>query len=170
MKTIHLSFIALAVATGVSAHGQASVGRIRKSLDKATGGATSQPGQPGAGGVPAAPQVNAAAAAQAQKERAEQAAAIAAAQNKRNQQALVGADERVVAFLKKRVEDGSADAAHDLAKRHEEGKGVPEDAAEARRLYQLSAERGNEDAKKWVEAHPEPKKEVVKAEVKPAAK
>lgn len=173
MKPIRLCLVALAltVASELPSHArQVSVGRIRQSLDKATGGATSQQSKPAPGGAPAAPQFNAAAAAQTQKERDAQAAAIAAAQNRRNQKALVGADDRVVSFLKQRIGDGSADAAHDLAKRHEEGKGVPEDATEARRLHKLAAERGNEDAKKWVAEHPEPKPAIVKAEAKPAAK
>jgi len=87
-----------------------------------------------------------------------QAAAAAALAQKRNQQSQVGVDQRVVDFLKQRIEDGSADAAFDLAKRYEEGKGVVADPKESRRLYVLAGERGNEEAKAWLEAHPEPKK------------
>lgn len=82
-----------------------------------------------------------------------QRAAVAAAQNRRNAIALVGADERVVAFLRKRIDQGSADAAAELAQRHEEGRGVPADPVEARRLYRLAAERGNEDAQYWLRQH-----------------
>ena len=67
-------------------------------------------------------------------------------------------DDRVVAFLKQRIEDGSADAPVDLAKRYEEGKGVTEDPVEARRLYTLAAERGNEEAITWLQANPKPEK------------
>jgi TPR repeat protein len=38
----------------------------------------------------------------------------------------------------------------DLAKRYEQGTGVAKDPAEAARLYRLSAERGNEEAQRWV--------------------
>lgn len=117
-----------------------------------------------------APQIDPAAVAKAQKARDAQVSAIAAGQNQRNQKALVGADQRVVDFLKQRVEDGSAGAAFDLAKRYEDGKGVEEDATEARRLYKLSAERGNDEAKKWLEEHPAPKKETAKDGPKPAVK
>ncbi|MBN8249620.1 MAG: SEL1-like repeat protein [Verrucomicrobia bacterium] len=68
----------------------------------------------------------------------------------------MGVEDRVVSFLKERVEDGSADAAFDLAKRYEEGKGVTADPVEAHRLYKLSAERGNEEATTWLAEHPEP--------------
>ncbi|HAB18657.1 MAG TPA: SEL1-like repeat protein [Verrucomicrobiota bacterium] len=129
-----------------------SVGRIRKSLDKATGsgaaGTAPAPSQPAA---PVDPQ--AAAKAQAQ------AAANKALYDKRNKAAQAGADQRVVEFLKQRIEGGSADAAFDLGKRYEEGKGVAADPLEARRMYMLAAERGNEDAKKWLEEHPATKEE-----------
>lgn len=124
-----------------------SVGRIRRSLDKATGGQTA----PASPARPANPAPAATAA---------QTAAIQAAQNKRNAEAAVGADQRVVEFLKERVESGSAEAAFDLAKRYEEGKGVTADPKEARRLYALAAERGHEDAKTWLKEHPAPAKDV----------
>lgn len=111
-----------------------SVGRVRRSLDRATGGQTA----PVSPARPADPAPAATAA---------QTAAIQADQNKRNAEAAVGADQRVVEFLKERVEGGSAEAAFDLAKRYEEGKGVTADPKEARRLYALAAERGHEEAK-----------------------
>ncbi|MCW5556676.1 MAG: SEL1-like repeat protein [Verrucomicrobiae bacterium] len=126
-----------------------SVGRIRRSLDKATGGATAAP----------PPRTSPGAAPSATATQAQIIAATAAA-NRRNQAAQVGVEDRVVAFLKERIEDGSADAAFDLAKRYEEGKGVPEDPKEARRLYALSAERGNEEARTWLTEHPEPEDAV----------
>ena len=126
-----------------------SIGRIRRSLDKATGGQT-------APAAPARPANPAPATSTAQT------AAIQAAQNKRNAEAAVGADQRVVEFLKERVESGSAEAAFDLAKRYEEGKGVTADPKEARRLYALAAERGHEEAKAWLKEHPAPAKEVEK--------
>lgn len=157
---------ALTVAAPFSTHAQVSISRVGRSLDKATGGATTpttpatvKPGQPlppATVPVPAVP-VDPQAFAQAQKERQAQIAAAAAAANKRNKAALVGADQRVIDFLRKRIADGSADAALDLAKRHEEGKGVPEDLIESRRLYALAAERGNKEAKTWMEEHPAPK-------------
>ncbi len=119
-----------------------TVGRIRRSLDKATGGQTAAPTRPAAPPAAANPQT------------AAQAAAIQAAQEKRNQQAAVGADQRVIDFLKERVEAGSGDAALDLAKRYDEGRGVVADPKEARRLYALAAERGNEEAKGWLQDHP----------------
>lgn len=118
-----------------------SVGRIRRSLDKATGGQTAAPTRP----APAAPAAN-----------PQQAAAIQAAQNKRNQEAAVGADQRVIEFLKERVEGGSAEAAFDLAKRYEEGKGTKADPKEARRLYEVAGQRGHEEAKTWLRDHPAP--------------
>ncbi len=173
MSTLRLCLIATAFAIAAqlpSLARQATVGRIRGSLDKATGGATATQSKNAAASAPVAPQIDPAAVAKAQKARDAQVSAIAAGQNQRNQKALVGADQRVVDFLKQRVEDGSAGAAFDLAKRYEEGKGVEEDATEARRLYKLSAERGNDEAKKWLEEHPEPKKETAKGEQKPAVK
>ncbi|MBN9691051.1 MAG: SEL1-like repeat protein [Verrucomicrobia bacterium] len=125
-----------------------SVGRIRKSLDKATGGATAAPARP-------APPPSSAAAVSA--------TAAAAAAPKVPKESAAEVDQRVITFLNQRIEDGSADAAFDLAKRYEEGKGVPVDPKESRRLYSLAAERGNEEAKAWLEAHPAP------AEVAPAA-
>jgi len=134
--------LAVLMATPVAAQ---SVGRIRRSLDKATGGATAAPASGAASSAAVAPSSTQA-----------QVAANEAAARRRNQASQVGVEDRVVAFLKQRIEDGSADAAFDLAKRHEEGKGVPADPEEARRLYTLSAERGNEEAKTWLAEHPEP--------------
>lgn len=145
----HLLTALLATAVAIPASAQ-SVGRIRKSLDKATGGATkaATPSSPTpAGGATAT-------ASQAQ------IAANEAAANKRNKAAQVGVDSRVISFLKQRVEDGSVDAPVDLAKRYEEGKGVEADPVEARRLYTLGAERGNEEAKLWLENNPAPEKPV----------
>lgn len=164
MKTFPSLLAALAALTvigPVAGHAQVNVGIVRRSLDKATGGATAAQNKalagqpPGTDQTPAA--VNPQAAIQAEKDRQAALVAADAAANRRNKAALVGADQRVVEFLKKRIADGSADAALDLAKRHEEGKGVPEDAVEARRLYALAAERGNEEAKTWLEEHPAPK-------------
>lgn len=140
----HHTAIVLAALTATAACVPASaqsVGRIRRSLDKATGGQTAAPTRP----TPAAPAAN-----------PQQAAAIQAAQNKRNQEAAVGADQRVIAFLKERVEGGSAEAAFDLAKRYEEGKGTKADPKEARRLYELAGQRGHEEAKTWLKDHPAP--------------
>lgn len=117
-----------------------SVGRIRQSLDKATGGATQAPPRPAP--APAVPY--------------RVATPAPAAPVPRSAAAQAAVDERVVAFLKQRIEDGSADAAFDLAKRMEEGNGVPADPVEARRLYSLAAERGNEEAAAWLAEHPEP--------------
>ena len=142
----------LATAVAIPASAQ-SVGRIRKSLDKATGGATKAP-------TPSAP--TSAGGATATSSQA-QIAANEAAANKRNKAAQVGVDSRVVSFLKQRIEDGSVDAPVDLAKRYEEGKGVEEDPVEARRLYTLGAERGNEEAKVWLENNPAPEKPVTEA-------
>lgn len=138
----------VAAATLVSAQ---SVNRIRQSINKATGGAAGAPGVPQIP-VPAAPTLT-----------PEQAAAVRAAQLKRQQEAAAEADSKVVPFLKERVEGGSADAAFDLGKRYETGKGVTADAKEARRLYQLGADRGNEEAKTWLKEHP------AGAETKPSA-
>ncbi|HTH47851.1 MAG TPA: SEL1-like repeat protein [Candidatus Limnocylindria bacterium] len=131
-----------------------SIGRIRQSLDKATGGATAARARSGTTvstqtGAPA-PDPQVAAQLQAQVQAADALA------TKRNKAALVGADQRVVDFLKQRIADGSADAAYELAKRYEEGRGVEADPVEARRLYALAAERDNEDAKKWLEENPAP--------------
>lgn len=98
--------------------------------------------------------VDPAVAAKLQKDRDAKLSAIDLAEKQRNEKALVGVDERVVKFLKQRVADGSSEAPLELAQRHESGKGVPVDAAEARRLYTLAAERGNREAKEWLEEHP----------------
>ncbi len=152
------------VAVPLSANAQ-SITRIRKSIDKATGGATAAPARPGAPAVQTQSTTTAAAAAAANAQTAAQlqaqATAADALANRRNQAALVGADDRVIAFLKERIANGSADAAYDLAKRYDEGKGVVADPVEARRLYTLAAERDNEDAKKWLEEHPAPKEPAV---------
>lgn len=127
-----------------------SVGRIRKSLDKATGGATAAPARP----APPPPSASAVSAT---------AAATAVAAPKVPKESPSEVDQRVITFLNQRIDDGSADAAFDLAKRYEEGKGVPVDPKESRRLYSLAAERGNEDAKAWLEAHPAPAVETAPA-------
>jgi TPR repeat protein len=101
-------------------------------------------------------QVDPAAAARAQKERDARTAAIDLAEKQRNERALVGVDERVVKFLKERIADGSSEAPLELAQRHESGKGVPVDPSEARRLYTLAADRGNREAKAWLQEHPAP--------------
>jgi hypothetical protein len=120
-----------------------SIRRIRQSLDRATGGQTAAPArsQPA---VPAAPTLT-----------PEQAAVVQAAEQKRLKEAAHAAEAKVVPFLKERVDGGSADAAFDLAKRYEIGKGVSVDPKESRRLYQLAAERGNTEAKTWLMEHPE---------------
>jgi TPR repeat protein len=143
MNLRHTAFIlaALTVAATCAPATAQSVGGIRRSLDKATGGQTASPTRP----APAAPAAN-----------PQQAAALQAAQNKRNQAAAVGADQRVIDFLKERVEGGSAEAAFDLAKRYEEGKGIKADPKEARRLYELAGQRGHEEAKAWLKEHPAP--------------
>ncbi|MBL9173707.1 MAG: SEL1-like repeat protein [Verrucomicrobiales bacterium] len=149
MKTLSAVSLAAAVlaTSWIPSASAQSIGRIRKSLDKATGGASAA----SASGAPVAPPPASTAA---------QTAANEAAANQRNKAAQVGVEDRVVAFLRQRVDDGSADAAFDLGKRYEEGKGVTADPAEARRLYALSAERGNEEAKAWLAANPEPAKEA----------
>lgn len=149
MKTLPAVSLAAALlaATWTPSASAQSIGRIRKSLDKATGGATAAPGS----GAPAPAPITSTAA---------QTAANEAAANQRNKAAQVGVEDRVVAFLRQRIDDGSADAAFDLAKRYEEGKGVTADPAESRRLYALSAERGNEEAKAWLAANPEPAKDA----------
>ncbi len=163
MKTYRASGSVLAillVTAAFSSHAQ-TIGRIRQSLDKATGGATAARNNAIGGTTTTTTPAQAAAVAAANQQAAAQAQAQAAAAdtlaNKRNQAALVGADDRVVAFLKERIANGSADAAYELAKRYEEGKGVTADPVEARRLYSLAAERDNEDAKKWLEENPAPK-------------
>jgi TPR repeat protein len=162
MKTSSIFFTGLVVVSLAGLHGASAqtVGRIRKSLDKATGGATAPAAAPlaPASAVPLDPEAAARARAQAQ--------AAAAMNAQRNKAAQVGADARVVEFLKQRVEDGSADAAFDLAKRYDEGKGVTADPKEARKLYTLAAERGNTEAKDWLEAHPIPESEEEKEKEK----
>lgn len=99
-------------------------------------------------------QVDPAAAAKAEKERDARRSAIDLAEKQRNERALQGVDERVVKFLRQRMEDGSVDAPYELAQRHESGKGVPVDPTEARRLYGVAAARGNRDAARWLADHP----------------
>lgn len=77
-------------------------------------------------------------------------AKLSAVSDARNAAASVGVDSRVVAFLKERVENGSADAAADLAERHRTGQGVKVDLEEARRLMQLSVARGNTNGLAWL--------------------
>lgn len=91
--------------------------------------------------------------AKAQKERDAKLSAIDLAERQRNERALVGVDDRVVKFLKQRIADGSAEAPFELAQRHESGRGVPVDPAEARRLYGLAAERGHREAQDWLREH-----------------
>jgi hypothetical protein len=105
--------------------------------------------------TPVIVQVDPVAAAKAQKDRDAKLSAIDQAEKQRNERALVGADERVAAFLKQRTADGSADAPFDLAHRHETGKGVPVNESEARRLYGIAAGRGNRDAQNWLQEHPQ---------------
>ena len=122
-----------------------SIKRVRQSLDRATGGQMAPPNQT----LPAAP-----AAPVLTPEQVAAAQAAQAAQLKRQKEASAAAEAKVIPFLKERVAGGSADAAYDLAKRYETGKGVAEDPKEARRLYQLAAERDNSDAKTWLKEHP----------------
>lgn len=81
-------------------------------------------------------------------------AAASAAADARHQQAMIGVDARVVAFLKEQTENGSAYAPFDLAGHYREGKGVELDRMEADRLVRLAAARGNDDAKNWLREHP----------------
>lgn len=81
-------------------------------------------------------------------------AAVAAATDARMKKDLVGIDERVVEFLKDQTEAGSIYAPFDLAGHYREGKGVATDAEQADRLTRLAAERGHEDAVRWVREHP----------------
>ena len=62
----------------------------------------------------------------------------------------------MVDFLKQRVADGSPSAAYELGKRHEEGRGVPSDPKEARRLMEMAVKGDNSDAKKWLTENPAP--------------
>ena len=90
------------------------------------------------------------------RERAEYLAALAAASaaaDARHQQALIGVDARVAAFLKEQTETGSVFAPFDLAEHYRTGKGVEVNPTEADRLVRLAAERGNEDAKSWLRDH-----------------
>ncbi len=121
-----------------------SIGRIKRSLDRATGGnpyaPQTAPNRSGSGGsaapgaVPAPPP----------------SPAAAAAEKKKREQEAAETEKRVVDFLKQRVADGSPSAAYELGKRHEEGRGVPPDPKEARRLMELAAKGDNSDAKKWL--------------------
>jgi hypothetical protein len=145
MKSWTLVCTTLLLGAVVSVRGQ-SIGRIKQSIDRATAPRQADPGAAPASGQPTAPPpVDPATAA-----------AITAAEKQRNAKASEGADQRVIEFLRKRIDEGSADAAFDLAKRYEKGRGVPADAAEARRFYALAAERGNSDAQWWLASHPEP--------------
>lgn len=151
MKPLVSGVVAIAAITLSLHHASAqSIGRIKRSLDRATG---QQPPQqipvqrPQPGGAPAQP---------AQPLTPAQAAAAKQAK----EQAAADADKRVVDFLQQRVKDGSADAAYDLGVRNLEGRGVKADAKEGRRLVELAAERGNADAKQWVKDNPAPKAEA----------
>lgn len=75
---------------------------------------------------------------------------IAKRQSDRNRAALEGVDERVVRFLRERIQNGSADAAYDLGVRYQKGQGVEANSKEARNLFLLAASRGNEDAARWL--------------------
>lgn len=176
MRKLRLSVVALAVidAAVTSIHAQTSR-PFRPQAVRVDELQSIGLGRGGGGGLdPAiAAQINQAmseAKASEKKEHDAQSSAIAAVQNQRNEKALVGVDQRIVEFLKKRIEEGSGSAAFDLAKRHETGQGVKRDATEARRLYKLSAERGNEEAEKWLAAHPEPKKEIATQATNPPVK
>jgi TPR repeat protein len=70
------------------------------------------------------------------------AAAIEATVQARSARSEAGTDNRVIAFLKQRIADGSAEAAADLGNRYEKGTGVAQDRVEALRLYRLAVERG----------------------------
>jgi tRNA A-37 threonylcarbamoyl transferase component Bud32 len=56
-------------------------------------------------------------------------------------------------WFQKAAARNSPPATYDLAQMYEEGRGVPRDPAEARRLYQHAAELGNQDAKNWLARH-----------------
>ena len=81
-------------------------------------------------------------------------AAVAAATDARMKKDLVGIDERVVEFLKTQTEAGSIYAPFDLAAHYRQGKGIGADPQQADRLTQLAADRGNEDAARWLREHP----------------
>jgi TPR repeat protein len=168
MNRKFLPLLALLGLLAATAEGQ-SIGRIKRSLDRATGGnpyaPQTAPNRSGAGGVSApAPGVIPAAPL---------SPAAAAAEKKKREQEAAEADKRVVDFLKQRIADGSPSAPFDLAKRHEEGRGVPEDPVEARRLMELAASRDNSEAKQWLRDTPapkvEPQEEVPKASPKATA-
>lgn len=149
-----------------------SIGRLRRSIDRATGGnpyAPQLPPAPSRPGAPAGPGQPPGAAPAAPATPAQ-----AAAERKRKEQEANETEKRVVDFLKQRVEQGSPSAAYDLAKRHEEGRGVAKDPVEARRLMELAAKRDNSDAKTWLAEHPAPAKPASKidgkAEPKPSDK
>lgn len=76
--------------------------------------------------------------------------AIVKRQSEQNQKALDGVDERIVKFLRERIENGSADAAYDLGVRYQTGRGVNPDPKEAKKLFGLAASRGNQDAVRWL--------------------
>lgn len=134
-------------ATAVEAQ---SIGRIKRSLDRATGGnpyaPQTAPNRSGSGGAPAPGAVPA----------PPPSPAAAAAEKKKREQEAAETEKRVVDFLKQRVADGSPSAAFELGKRHEEGRGVPLDPKEARRLMELAAKGDNSDAKKWLAENPAP--------------
>lgn len=127
-----------------------SIGRIKRSLDRATGGnpyaPQTAPNRSGSGGAPAPGTVPA----------PPPSPAAAAAEKKKREQEAAETEKRVVDFLKQRVADGSPSAAFELGKRHEEGRGVPLDPKEARRLMELAAKGDNSDAKKWLVENPAP--------------
>jgi hypothetical protein len=127
-----------------------SIGRIKRSLDRATGGnpyaPQPAPNRSGSGGAPAPGAVPA----------PPPSPAAVAAEKKRREQEAAETEKRVVDFLKQRVADGSPSAAYELGKRHEEGRGVPVDVKEARRLMELAAKGDNSDAKKWLVENPAP--------------
>lgn len=156
MKPVLSCLVAASVATlALQPASAQSIGRIKRSLDRATGQQppAQVPGQRPQQIVPAQP--------------AKQLTpAEAAAAKQRKEQAAAEADKRVVEFLQQRVKDGSADAAYDLGTRHIDGRGVKPDPAEARRLIELAAQRGSSDAKQWVKDNPAPKTE----EASPASK
>jgi TPR repeat protein len=69
---------------------------------------------------------------------------------KANTKAQEGVEARVILFLQERIENGSADAAYDLAVRHTKGLGVDKNPEQALILFRLAAERGNSDAQSWL--------------------
>lgn len=159
---------ALGLVLALSAEAQ-SIGRLRRSIDRATSGNPYAPQLPPAPGRPTQPagpgQAPGVAPAPAPATPAQ-----AAAERKRKEQETNETEKRVVDFLKQRVEEGSPSAAYDLAKRHEEGRGVPVNPTEARRLMELAAQRDNSDAKVWLAEHPAPPKPEAKATTKPESR